>query len=452
MFIGAENSVHVYYELIDQLNQISDNEYFLLCNTMVDCQKISLETNSGRNITYIQLGKYSKPDYYSRNDWTENKRGVISKAKFWIKGLGNYNVLKILANKCDIKRKIQRIKEQEKKIIALLYEHKPDMVMVDSGYRAGYELALLKQARLLEIPVFLIPFTKFISPEEMLSMGFKLVKYTRDKKQDYRIKKIKQNYPNQVYTTGEYDLLRYPINDIISMARREVLPFNPWFVGGNQFTEAFTSDDTDYRASKNSLPKRYSDKITKVRAIEKTGLLNYLNDRNNKRNELNIRYGIGDGSIAVLATEAFAESSYPISYDDSIAVYTYVRDLLLDEYDYVIIALHPRMSKSKYEVLSIDGKCFIAKERLYKIASLCDVFVGYTPFLTAEMVADICMPTIMLNLDDMYRIINDGDISIIQEKIHHSKEDVNSEIKYIGKNEVNFSNYFFDKYLVSRNS
>lgn len=446
MFAGSSNCFHVWAELANQINSIADEdiEYYVLCDGGADYNKyMPFDIIKGINMQHIDLvPPKDLSGFYSESRGNSETEGESLKKK----------IKRILRTKLNFLYiglqalvRIRSINGQKKHIREILKQHNPDIFLFVDGIRPGFELAAVSVAREMGILSVYCPFGCFPSPDEVISLGIRFPRVTDWQKKTFWFKYIKKHYPSNVGYSGDVVLLRYEIPDIVAMIATKTIPYSPWYPGGNDFAFVGIAERQAYEGAMSHFDEEHKSKIVLMRSIERSGVLKAYTDKERDIERIREEYGFGTGSLAIIAAEAIAEASFSVGYEETIKIYQGMVEALRKEYDYVLVSLHPRMPRERYEILEKTNGCKIANERLYKIISLGEGVVVFVPkFAPILLVEGIPVSVVDITIPEFESLLTEEGKEAFRNKVSERRNILNSEKDARDAELPDFYNYVVD--------
>lgn len=346
----------------------------LIPNDIIRSKKAVLSAN---NIDYIDLSENGSGGDIQRN------RGFVSTLKDIIKS--NQFLYKFAVDvKTNIDTSKYFLKRREIQLSALLHnrliaikkillETNPESVVVtgDRHQVEGWEPALLRACRELDIPT-VIPPVSFTANIEGLSV-------TRRNRKDFRadnFRKVKAKYPKQyIYDdVSESNIFFYPPSLIDALAKSDMLPENPWVMGGGHSTFILADGE--------ETKERYIRLGCKQEKIIITGhpvhdnLYSLYENRHSLRNGLNQKYGFApDKKLIIIALPQLAEhgiKDWKTHWDEI----RFLCDIFSLQKANCLISLHPKMKYDKYKFIEDEYNIPISKRPLSEILPAADIFAA----------------------------------------------------------------------------
>ncbi|MCQ2519081.1 MAG: hypothetical protein MJ107_00980 [Lachnospiraceae bacterium] len=424
MFAGSSNCFHVWAELANQINSAIDDtvEYYVLCDEGADyANKMPFDLIKDVSMQPIILAKPNDFANHYESKVTEEKESAFKKIKRFLRKRFNFFYIGLQALV-----RIKKINGQKAEIRALFKQHKPDAALFVDGIRMGYELATIKVSRDMKIPAIFAPFGCFMSPDAAVYFGVKFPRVETWQQKTFWFKYISRKYSENVGHVGDIVIMRYEIPDMIAMAFTGTAPYSPWYPGGNEFDFVGIAEQQAFDDAKANFDEKHSKKLHMMRSIERTGVLKTYAEKEKHLQNIRTEYGFGEGTLTVIAGEAIAEASYSVGYEEALKIYKGIVESLRETYDYVLLSLHPRMSRDKYAMLEEIPGCKIANERLYKIIALADCTVVFVPkFSPILMVEGIPLSVVDITIEEFESILTDEGRTSFAKKIAERKDILN---------------------------
>jgi len=346
----------------------------LIPNDIILSKKDILAAN---NIDYIDLSENAYGgDGLCNKGFVSTLKDIIKKNEFL------YRLAICLKTEIDsssyfLKRRVGQISDLlQKRLIAIkkvLVEADPVSVVVtgDRHQADGWEPAVLKACKELNIPT-VIPPVSFTANIEGLPV-------TRRNRKIFRadnFPEVKAKYPKQyIYDdVGKSNIFFYPPFLIEALAKNDMLPENPWVMGGGHSTFVLADGE--------ETKERYIKLGCKPGKIIVTGhpvhdnLYSLYKNRQNLRNSLNQKYSFApDKKLIIIALPQLAEhgiKDWKAHWDEI----RFLCDTFLQQEANCFISLHPKMKHAKYKFIEDEYNIPISKRPLSEILPAADIFAA----------------------------------------------------------------------------
>ena len=401
----------------------------LIPNDIILSKKPVLAANS---IDFIDLAG-------NGNSWVMlRNRGFVSTLKNIIKSnqfLYNFALdvkTNIDTSKYFLKRREKQLSELlHKRLIAIkkiLLETNPVSVVVtgDRHQADGWEPALLKACRELNIPI-VIPPVSFTANIE----GLPVTRRSRKIFHADNFPKVKAKYPKQyIYDdVSKSNIFFYPPFLIDALAKSDMLPENPWVMGGGHSTFILADgEETKERYVKLGCTPG---KIIITGHPVHDNLYSLYENRHSLRNSLNQEYGFDpDKKLIIIALPQLAEhgiKNWKTHWDEI----RFLCDIFSRQQANCLISLHPKMKYDQYKFIEAEYNIPISKRSLSEILPAADIFAA--TFSSTVQWAVLCgIPSIVFDFYGLNYTMYDY---LTGTKIINKKIELSGELENLIKDE-----------------
>ena len=406
----------------------------LIPNDIIRSKKAVLAIN---NIDYID------PSANGNNGDVLRNRGFVSTLKNIIKSnqfLYDFALdvkTNIDTSKYFFKRREKQLSELlHKRLIAIkkiFLETNPVSVVVtgDRHQADGWEPALLKACRELNIPI-VIPPVSFTANIEGLSV-------TRRNRKIFHadnFPEVKAKYPKQyIYdNVSKSNIFFYPPFLIDALAKSDMLPENPWVMGGGYST--FILADGEETKERYIKFECTPGKIIITGHPVHDNLYSLYQNRQNLRNSLNREYAfVSDKKLIIITLPQLAEHSIK-DWKTHWNEIRFLCDIFSLQKANCIISLHPKMKYDHYKFIEDQYNIPISKQPLSKILPAADIFAA--TFSSTIQWAVLCgIPSIVFDFYGLNYTMYDY---LTGTRIINKKNELPGELEKLIKDE----NYYAD--------
>jgi len=258
----------------------------------------------------------------------------------------------------------------------------------------GWEPAMIKACRQRNIPRIII---NYAYPS--FKSGFI---YNRRNKPDCNADLspgLRNHYPSQVVfdrDRGKYYLYRAAYK-IEALAENNMLPENPWVMGGSGSTSILL--DSEHKKSQ-YIKSGVADKkiiVTGVGAHDK--LYKKFKKKEQLRRELFLKYHFKKEKKIIIAAPAQLYEERLLDKDEAMSEFEYLCSQLSRLKENCLLSLHPRMEKENYSSIAKSYDILIAEEPLSEILPCADLFTAN--YSSTVQWAVLChIPTVIFNFYD----------------------------------------------------
>ena len=346
----------------------------LIPNDIIRSKKVILIDNS---IDYIDLSGNGNSRVVLRNrSFVSTLKNIIKSSQFF------YNFAVGVKTNIDtlgyfLKRREGQLSDLlQKRLVAIkkiLLQTNPVSVVVtgDRHQADGWEPAVLKACRELNIPAVIPPVSITANIESL-----PVTRRSRKIFQADNFPEVKAKYPKQyIYDkVSKSNIFFYPPFLIKALAKSDMLPENPWVMGGGNSTFVLADGE--------ETKKRYIRFGCKQEKIIVTGhpthdnLYGLYNNRHNLRNDLNQKYDFDpDKKLIIIALPQLAEHGIKDwkSHWDEIR---FLCDIFSGQQTNCLISLHPKMKYDQYKFIEDEYNIPISEPPLSEILPAADIFAA----------------------------------------------------------------------------
>lgn len=358
--ISFANSVYYIKENINIYFFISE-EIYNYYSEIVDNLKFKII-----NKPFNSYKKFNKQNYlknFIKKNLTLNQKKQISKYIYTLENTF------IFTNRLKKQEKIflANLEKNYDKIFKLVQEYKIDVLLINGDRHLGLEPLFLKVAKDLKIPT-IIPYMVYFAEQEDLVKTSTIIesktlltsKYIKDSEKKF----IHHKRENKYY---------YPHTIANALDELGVLTKNPWFMGGGSSGILCLPN---YRMNEHYINNGVDS--NKIKVLGDTSYdqlyLNYKNRVNIKQILLE-KYSFINKKIIIVALPQLGEHNI-LPWDKHWEEINYLMKSLNELNENILISLHPKMDRKKYEFLEDKYNCTILDERLADVLPIADMFVA----------------------------------------------------------------------------
>ncbi len=252
-------------------------------------------------------------------------------------------------------------------LLLLVKEFNIDIFLIEGDRHLGFEPVFLKIAKNLKIPT-IIPYMVYFAEEE----GLIKTKNTVSAKCLFSSKYIKESEENFMHHRR---INKYFYPHVISNAlnRLGVLSQNPWFMGGGDSgILCLANEQLKNHYIKNGIDKK---KIKIIGDISYDKLYKIFKNRDYIKNELEKKYYLDKDKNVIIALPQLGEHNI-LSWDRHWKEINFLMEKLDNLNQNILVSLHPKMDREKYQFLENKYNCRILDEKLMDVLPISDVFVA----------------------------------------------------------------------------
>lgn len=452
MVASSATPIRSFIELTKQLEKKISVKVYMLCDEMSQYQRITQENHLDcEEITFIELGDKQAKNEFKNAEVTFIQKESAGKQtwiyKSWRRIYKNSQIAKLLIDIKDIIIIIKRHKNKRVEIDRYFRQYNPDMVILYSDLRRGYESAAIYLAAKYKIPRIIAPVARTGTAEGAILSGGWCYRKKQTDKLSIIEKYVIKRHPGHCLRIKNDFVFRFEPREIAAYAMLGVLPENPWVLGSGNITSiAFISqDDYDYAVS--LMGEQYRKKACVTHTIEESDIVIRLGERKEIRENFLQKYKITGSRIVCFALSAYARSSLPIDFEMEKDTFVRIANEMVRVFGTVLISLHPQMNRKDYLYFNEISGCIIVEEPLYKIIPVCDVFIGDSASSVREIVKNINFSKIFIPHEMFLRRLTDEDIKNIKEDALCVKEKNESPIMYQQDGMRDFYDLIIEKFI-----
>lgn len=272
-----------------------------------------------------------------------------------------------------------RLKKQEKAflenleksyeiILRLIKDYKIYVLLINGDRHLGLEPVFLKVAKILNIPTIIPYMVYFAEQEDLVKTSIVNVsnsmidsKYVKDSEERLSFHKRRNKY-------------YYPHTIANALDKFGVLTSNPWFMGAG-FSDILCLPNNYMKEHyiKNGVDQ------SKIKIVGDTSYnqlyLNYVNRENIKEIILK-KYSLeSNKKLVIVALPQLGEHNI-LPWDKHWEEINFLMKSLDSLEQNILLSLHPKMNRKKYEFLEDKYNCTILDERLADVLPIADIFVA----------------------------------------------------------------------------
>jgi hypothetical protein len=286
----------------------------------------------------------------------------------------------------------REICKERKNFIKYFVKNKIQTVVVPCD-RSFKLLPIIKASQQCGIPVFVSSHAQVIDNVNTLIS-------TKRKKNVHSIKNVAQlirDFPNQFINDSESHVVSfYYIEKLKALAKEQMLPNNPWCIGGGGSSYVFAYS----KKMKESLSETgcSSEKILITGHPEDDVLYDSYCKKEYLNKIIQEKYGISNGVNVIIALPQLYEHGM-LSWDDHLSEILFISEALAALPINVFISLHPRMECERYHFLGEQYEFHILSDPLSGILPIADIFIAASASSTISWAVLCNIPSIALNFD-----------------------------------------------------
>ena len=357
---------------ISEISFLLDNEYMMSKKEVIE--------RDGFRVIVTESGDHSSVHSKKVFSWEggevclRNILRMVRKSDFLGSLIDWYREIREASNQ-SILEEYLRVRGQQIEKLRLLNrlfdkEKYDACIVAGDRHQSGCELALLRVCKEKGIPA-IIPPISYISDTERLLLWRLEKKFKVD---NFPSLKDKYNGIVRINPSTNRSVYYYSPGIALAFGELDLLPENPWVMGGGNSSKLL-ADGEETR-------DRYRRDGCDPGKIEITGhpshdrLYETLKKRSLRKkefienNSLNISKKVAVVSLPQLAEHGICD------WNRHWAEINFLCESVKAEFENVVLSLHPKMDRRKYDYLESKYEVVIANERLIEYIAIADVFVS----------------------------------------------------------------------------
>lgn len=275
----------------------------------------------------------------------------------------------------SIGREIRIIKRQQKILRRIFEQYRPIALIAYTDRRGGYEQTAIHIAHTDDIPV-VIPSVSRVYVQQFFNNPNNGIHLTKTKRMPLLYSctmKINKKWVWESET--EYVFFRRP-QESLAAYFMDMGNMNPWVLGATKPTLHVTADLESYYEIVEYLGQdTVLGRLAYATSVEETFIKSNATHQNEIREKLLEKYGIKRSRIVIFSAVPYYEAGI-IDLELNKKIHKKLVECLSEIDAGIIVSLHPKMEKAKYEFLQNYENVAIADEALRDILCCADLYVG----------------------------------------------------------------------------
>lgn len=260
--------------------------------------------------------------------------------------------------------------DQYREVGRVLDRLRPQAVAVMDGRKYGWQLPLMRACRERGIPTAVPPVALTVSRLELAQ---------RNQGQRFLAEAhpaLLRHHPGQAHFDPQRraHVFFYPVEIVSALAAQDMLPPDPWVLGGGCETVVMVEgqEEKEKHLASGLAPSRLA--VTGHRAHD--SLFARLGHKDDLRRELCARYALSASQPLVLLTlPSFAEQGH-WGWDEQWREVEHLCRVTTQQGGRPLVSLHPKMERGRYLYLEEKFGLALARERLEEILPAADIFLA----------------------------------------------------------------------------
>lgn len=450
MMASSKTPIHSYIELAAQLNEEHKFQTVILCDDEGMYEKY-IEEVIGKNIVFYAFEQRETDDIVNSDSSLVNNKRKHKNIIAGIRKMCGIIVLRYPHNFVSVFiRTVYHIgvmKRQEKKVREIFEKYVPKALILYSDRRGGYESLVIKIAEEYKIPRLIAPIVTCGNPYSLINNPTNGYRINCNSRTPLACKLIMKYYPNSyIRNNNMYIFYDYP-GVTFAKYYMNTLSDNPWIPGGGGSTFIGFVDSKDYGYCKTALGTNWAKEKAKVlRSIEMTSVYRSFQMRNQMKEFYREKYDLDGERIVILALSGYTEARNTFSYNISMSNYIKIIKAAIDVFGSILLSLHPRMNREDYPMFESVQGCRVLEERLYKVISICDVYIGFEISSISAMIKAFSFPKIQISHEQFTRNMSDNEINNLLRNLESVKRE-NRDIELFDDGNEDFYQIVLDNIL-----
>lgn len=353
---------------------------FIISNLIVEK---SIDPLKNAAIGFVKINKYAAGQLKKR---PRNK--VIFSFYNFLKSTG----LKLIL---DYVKTDKILKTHYRQALEIIQEYKPAAVFLTGDRHLGFELPLIKAAKVNGIKTIIVP-VSYSDPEASSKI--------RKETSEYRIGKIfpivnriffsRKEMKKQIYNSTSGKFVFYNAGVTMALYKNNMLPVNPWIMGGGN-SDMIIADgkETKEKYEKLGVP---GEKIMITGHQSYDILYQNLINKDNLKKKIYEEYSFDfNKKLIILGVPQLAEHGF-LSWPEHWKEIDFLISTLSGLKENLLLSLHPKSDLSRYKFLEKKYNCAISKNPLADILAIADCYIA--TFSSTVRWAVLCaIPTIVVD-------------------------------------------------------
>jgi len=409
------------------------NIQFFIGEKVYDLYKLEIDKLAFEIINDLEFEEQENNNYVKSNNRLiiNLKKSLNQEQKNQMRKYLNFLKLTKLYSRRLLKQEklyLEKLELEYVKIKKLVIDNNINIFLINGDRHLGLEPVFLKISKILNIPSIIPYLVDFADKERILLSGYKTEKI---KKGFFISKYILDSQQNLNYKIVQNRLF-YPHITGNALQQFGVLTSNPYVMGcGESDILCLNNKSNVEKYIRNGVE---NDKIHLIGDISFDRLYNNFVQREATKKEILNKYSLNKSKeIIIIALPQLAEHRL-LSWDDHWKEINFLMEELSTTKKNILISLHPKMDKLKYDFLEFQYNCKILNERLAEVLPIADIFVA--TFSSTVVWAVLCgIKTIVVDFYDFNYTMYDFLRSII---IVNKKDEFREILKNIFKKYIKF--------------
>lgn len=309
---------------------------------------------------------------------------------------------------CQTRKEIKRLKREEKIAKSVFSQYSPDILLLYTDRNIGLVQSMIYEAKINQIPRVIAPVTTRVALIQNLM-------YMRYGKRECEVDEnvwtskslIWKINPDWIYQYKNKKYIFYQPWIAVAGWLLKRISLKPWIIGGGDATTVALSNEEDYEELLELCrDKEIQRKYILTKGIEETIISDGYSNRKNLREVICKKYSLQGEIVIIFALPQLFEhkmASWEVCRYNIIRI---IESLLSQNVD-ILISLHPKMEKERYQFVEKDSRVRIVDEALSSIIGIADAFVVLGDCSTKTWAESLGIDIISIGVDAFCHKMND---------------------------------------------
>lgn len=308
---------------------------------------------------------------------------------------------------CQTRKEIKRLKREEKIAKKIFSQYSPDILLLYTDRNIGLVQSMIYIAKMNSIPRVIPPIVRVALIENLMNMRYGKRECEIDENVWSSKSLIWKINPHWIYQYKNKKYIFYQPWVAVAGWLLKRISLKPWIIGGGDATVVALSNKEDYEellglCHDEEIQKKYV--LTK--GIEETLISGSFLNREVLRKIICKKYGIKGEKVFIFALPQLYEHKMA-SWEVCRYNVVKITERLLSQDADILISLHPKMEKERYQFIENDDRVRIVDEALSSIIGMADAFVVLDDCSTKEWAESLGIDIISIGVDAFCHKMND---------------------------------------------
>ena len=380
---------------------------------VTDKSNIAFLLRDESNLSYIFIGKYKKASKEAKEKKINSHK---IRSKIFNKLPFIYEFLLFFIMLFELYSRYYKVKKA-------IHEFKPKIILSNGDRHNGLEQVVLKVAKDNNIKV-IVPHLVYSTDESCVRLRQNKVFLDKTITPSKLLSKfIMKVMPNQVFNYENNKYLFYRPSITLAYKLFGSLSKNPWYIGNGLSDFVCVDNINSYiRYKNNKVPE---EKLKIIGDISFDKVYEKYKTKKTIKNKIIKKYDLDPKKrIIIVSLPQLAEHNL-LSWKDHWKETRFLMKSLDKKAQNILVSLHPKMKRDKYEFLENEFNCKILTERMFDVLPIADLFIA--TFSSTIFWAVLCginsIVVDFINLDiNMFNFLKTVKIITRKEKLESALE------------------------------